>query len=396
MRKLSASYVYSPERGFVKNGILHLDTNGEILRFIDPGNHFKEEAGLEYYNGILVPGFVNTHCHLELSYMKGSIPQHLGLDNFIYAVVTGRDFEPSEIERAIKQADREMQREGIVACGDISNTDHSFPEKVRSRIRYHSFIEIFNMQNAQAENTFSAGMELLRTAEGHFHLQASLTPHASYSVSEKLFELFRLHLETPDNRLSIHNQETLYEDEFIAHRKGNFLNLFEKLGFESGDSRSRHSRSMPWLMSAIPPSSPLLLVHNVYTTQEDLAASPSLDLIKTFFCLCPNSNRYIANVLPGTFLLENYPDNVCIGTDSLASNQRLSILEELITLDEAYPGIGLDSLFRFATLNGAKALGMENILGSFEPGKMPGVNLLENVDLVGMRLRRGSWVKVMV
>ena len=391
MRKLSANYVYSPERGFVKNGILQLSGEGEVIRFTDPGGNFREEAGLEHYNGILVPGFVNAHCHLELSYMKGMIPEHTGLDQFIYAVVTGREFDLPVIEKAIREADREMQREGIVAVGDISNTSHSFPMKAQSRIHYHTFVEIFNMQNAQAEKTFREGMALLDTARDQYHLSASLTPHASYSVSEKLFELFRKHLNNQDNRLSIHNQETTYEDEFIGERKGNFLALFEKLGFEQGDSKARHSRSLPWLSRVVPPRSPLLLVHNVHTTQEDMDAA-SLDLSKTSFCLCPNSNRYIADILPGTFLMKNFPENVCTGTDSLASNHRLSILSELITLDMNYPETGLHNLFRFATINGARALGLEDTLGSFSPGKKPGVNLIGQVDLQGMRLRRESFV----
>lgn len=395
LRKISANYVYSPHTGFIRNGILSLDPSGTVISLEDPGENLKEQANLEHYNGILVPGFVNSHCHIELSHMKGAIPEHIGLDNFIHHVITGREYDESEVLNAICEADREMQREGIVAVGDICNKEDSFDVKSHSRIYYHSFVEIFNLQKDQALDTFRRGMQLMETAREKFRLKASLVPHASYTVSENLFRLFRSELNNEDNLLSIHNQETVYEDEFISERKGNFLELFEKLGLEKGDSRPRKMNSLPWLSRVIPEKSPLLLVHNVHTTPEEIDNS-QVDPNKTWFCLCPNSNLYIANILPGTFLMQIYPDRVCIGTDSLSSNHRLSILEEIKTLDLNYPQIGLASLFNFATLNGAKMLGIDHFAGSFEPGKKPGVNLIERVDLQGMRLRRKSSIRVLV
>lgn len=395
MRKVSANYIYSPDRGFIKNGILKLEDDGAIISLEDTGAQLKEEAGLEHYNGIICPGFVNAHCHLELSHMKGQIPQHIGLDNFVYEVVTGRHYAEETIMEAIRKGDEEMQKEGIVAVGDISNTDHSFKEKSGSRIFYHTFVEIFNMQNDQAEQTFESGLHLLETARKKYGLSASVVPHASYSVSEELFRLFRERMNGKDNLLSIHNLETEHENPFIAERKGNLLEVFEKIGLEKGDSKPRNMNSMPWLSRMIPHESPLLLVHNVYLTPEDIEES-DIDTEKTWYSLCPNSNLYIANVLPGIFLMENYPDKVCIGTDSLSSNRRLSILAELFTLNENYPEIGLEKLLQFATINGAEMLGVDDWAGSFEAGKKPGVNLIERVDLEGMRLRGEGVVRVLV
>ena len=251
------------------------------------------------------------------------------------------------------------------------------------------------MQNDQAEQTFESGLKLLKTAREKYGLTASIVPHASYSVSEELFRLFRERMNSSDNLLSIHNLETEHENPFIAERKGNLLEVFEKIGLEKGDSKPRNMNSMPWLSRMIPHESPLLLVHNVYISPEDIHES-DIDTEKTWYCLCPNSNLYIANVLPDSFLMENYPDKVCIGTDSLSSNHRLSILSELITLDENYPEIGLEKLLQFATINGADMLGIGDWAGSFEAGKKPGVNLIERVDLEGMRLREGAVVRVLV
>jgi cytosine/adenosine deaminase-related metal-dependent hydrolase len=116
----------------------------------------------------------------------------------------------------------------------------------------------------------------------------------------------------------------------------------------------------------------------------------------TFFCLCPNSNLFISNLLPGTTLIDSFPENVCLGTDSLSSNHRLSILAEMITLEKNYPDTGLQKLLSFASLNGAKALKMEDHLGSFEKGKKPGVNLIENMDLEKLRLGENASVKKLI
>lgn len=395
MRKISANYIFSPHTGFLKNAIVLLDDNGKVIDLRPGSNPAREEAGTEFYNGIICPGFINSHCHLELSHLKGKIPESVGLDQFIYSVVTRRQSEKSEIHKAILDADDEMKREGIVAVGDISNREDSFDVKSKSNIHYHTFIEIFNMVNREALSTFNKGMELYRIAREKYNLSVSVVPHAPYSVSEKLFELFRTELRDTDNRFSIHNQETRYENEFISNLSGPLYEVFRKLGMEKGDSKKRNVRSMEYLLGSIPSENPLILVHNTHTGPEDILNS-NPDLTRTFFCLCPNSNLYISSELPGSYLPDHYPDNVCIGTDSLSSNHRLSVIEELKTLQEHHRHLSLDTLLKFATLNGARSLGLEAEIGSFETGKTPGVNLIEYADLQNLKLLPGSKIKKLV
>jgi cytosine/adenosine deaminase-related metal-dependent hydrolase len=395
MLKISANYIFTPRSGFIKNGILKLDDDGSVIELFKPEGGLKEEAGLKFYNGIIVPGFVNAHCHIELSHLKGKVPEKIGMDNFIHHIVTGRDFDEESIRDSIEEADREMAREGIVAVGDVSNREDSFELKQKSSLNYHTFVEIFNMENAAAASTFTEGTRLLNDARDKYGLKASLTPHSAYTVSERLFDLFRLQMDTGENLLSVHNQETEFEDQFIYERDGRFVQLFETLGFEKGDSKARNMRTLPWLQKVLPPESPRLFIHNVFTTKEDIEES-GVNTENTFFCLCPNSNLFISNLLPGTTLIDSFPENVCLGTDSLSSNHRLSILAEMITLEKNYPDTGLQKLLSFASLNGAKALKMEDHLGSFEKGKKPGVNLIENMDLEKLRLGENASVKKLI
>jgi cytosine/adenosine deaminase-related metal-dependent hydrolase len=125
----------------------------------------------------------------------------------------------------------------------------------------------------------------------------------------------------------------------------------------------------------------LILVHNVTTTENDInilklsessAPDSRLRTPDYYFCLCPNANLYIGNALPDLDVLMNSNIPIVIGTDSLASNHQLSILEELKTLHLHFPKLNLLQLLQWATINGAKALQLEEMLGSFEKGKRPG------------------------
>jgi cytosine/adenosine deaminase-related metal-dependent hydrolase len=82
MRRLSAHYIFPVDTPPLKNGVIEIDDDGTILNIIDTHGKNKESAGTEFYNGILVPGFINTHCHLELSYLKGKITPQKGLASF--------------------------------------------------------------------------------------------------------------------------------------------------------------------------------------------------------------------------------------------------------------------------------------------------------------------------
>ncbi|RYZ46146.1 MAG: hypothetical protein EOO14_24930 [Chitinophagaceae bacterium] len=107
---------------------------------------------------------------------------------------------------------------------------------------------------------------------------------------------------------------------------------------------------------------------------------------QTFFCLCVNANQYIEASLPPVEMLRQQGCNLVLGSDSLASNWSLNILDEIQTIRQSFPGIPLEEILTWATSNGAKALGMESLLGSFEKGKRPGVVLLADEGLAVKRV----------
>jgi len=393
VRKISANYIFPVSSKPLKNGIIEIDNTGKITNIIDTKGDLKEIAGLEFYNGILVPGFINTHCHLELSYLKGKIKKHTGLTGFVKQIARLRDkFNEVEIKNKIAKADKLMQHEGIVAVGDITNDTISLEIKKQSKINYHSFIEIYNINSEKAQTSFNNGLEILKTVKEN-KLKASITPHAPYSLSEKLFEIFKNYYADKQEVVSIHNQESEDENKLFENRSGKLAEMLKNISESYDIVSNKNNSSLQSYISYLPKNNNVLLIHNTYTSEKDIEFAENYS-DNLFWIFCPNSNLYIENKLPkiDVFIRKNI--KITIGTDSLGSNEKLSILEELKTISDYFPDIPLSKLIEWATINGAKALKMENMLGSFEIGKTPGINLIENVDIKNFKINKNSKIKV--
>ncbi|MCJ7821372.1 MAG: amidohydrolase family protein, partial [Bacteroidales bacterium] len=151
MRRISAQYIFTSSGDPLKRGIITVADDGTVISAEDTGGNLNESAAIEFYNGIIIPGLVNCHCHLELSHMKSTIPGGRGLGDFISAVRESRVASDEEISMAAQKADNEMFSGGIVACGDISNNPLTFGIKRESRIAYTTFIEVFGVDTSKAE-----------------------------------------------------------------------------------------------------------------------------------------------------------------------------------------------------------------------------------------------------
>ncbi|MCB0567988.1 MAG: amidohydrolase family protein, partial [Phaeodactylibacter sp.] len=154
MRKITADIIFPVAAPPVKEGVIVVNEEGKVLRLGQRAGH--DPASLEIHQGVIVPGFVNTHCHLELSHMKGRVDTGTGLLPFLQKVVKFRDIPMEEILDAISRADQEMFENGIVAVGDISNKLDTRERKESSPIRYYTFVEMFDfLQNEGAQKTFT-------------------------------------------------------------------------------------------------------------------------------------------------------------------------------------------------------------------------------------------------
>lgn len=394
MRKIAATYIFPCNQSPIKNGILICETDGTIVKIIDNNGILKEESGLEFYSGILVPGFVNTHCHLELSHLKGKIEKNSGLGGFLGKINTLRNEEAENVDKVMHVSDRKMWAAGTVAIGDISNSTRTINTKLKSKIYFHTFVESFGFHPSRAERAYNYA----KFVENEFHknnLAASIVPHSPYSVSEPLFNKIKENALTERSILTIHNQESRGETQFFIDGTGPIANhLQNNLKIDISHWKPTGKSSLHSVLNYLPAENQLLLVHNIFIEKSDLDTIRKYRSLKnTYFTLCPNSNLYIENQLPPISLFQKENLNICLGTDSLASNHKLSLLSEMLTIQKHFPEIELEKLLIWATLNGAKAMGIEANFGSFEAGKQPGINLISGVDFKTMKLTAKSKVK---
>jgi cytosine/adenosine deaminase-related metal-dependent hydrolase len=243
---------------------------------------------------------------------------------------------------------------------------------------------------AKAEIVFNKALEL---KSGFAPLPASLVPHAPYSVSERLFSLLREYSESHENLCSMHNQESRAETVFFENKSGDFLDFYKMLGLNLHFFEARFQSSIQSILPLFSAKQKTLLVHNTYTSLEDLAAV-SASGNDIYWCFCPNANRYIEGRLPDIdhFLTDDY--KITVGTDSLASNDKLCILSELKVIKAYFPELPFAQTIQWATCNGAEFLGIDKRFGSIEKGKTPGLNLVEHVN--GTELTSTSTIKRLI
>jgi len=373
--KLKADKIFDGLKFLEEDVVLITDEGGKIEEIVA-----TKDAGenIQYLEGILSPGFINCHCHLELSHLRGAIPEKTGLVNFVWDVITKRNISEAEVLTAIQLAENEMKMNGIVAVGDICNTTLTIAQKKNSSLWYHNFIEISGFNPAVAMDRFNQGVANFSLFEQQNTTERwtnSIVPHAPYSVSAALWNLIIQFQQ--QSLLTIHNQEDEAENELFQFKKGGFIALYEKLGIENYDFQPTGKTSLQSYLPSIQSVQSILLVHNVVSSEEDIIFAKAVTN-QLNWCLCPNANIYISGQLPAIDMLQKHNCEIVLGTDSLASNHQLSILEEMKTIQRFYPDIQIETLLKWATHNGAKALQLQDKLGSFEKHKQPGILLIDS------------------
>jgi cytosine/adenosine deaminase-related metal-dependent hydrolase len=406
-RKFKADQLFDGYRFRENDSVLITDETGKFEAIVNAGEAGEE---VENFRGILSPGLINCHCHLELSHMKDVIPPHTGLIEFLCTVVTKREaqapsqpppkgegFEDPSIRKmhAIVEAEKEMFNNGIVAVGDIGNTADTANTKSTSKIYWQNFVEVLGFTDERAEENIAYYKTVAQTFEDTlsksdtWHLtpgtryRTSLVPHAPYSISPKTFRL--INEATKGQIISIHNQEHPAEDELYKTGGGDYLKLFKIFGLDHSPFPVTGKSSVRSVLPYFNNGQTIFLVHNSYMPEEDILFAneyAEANGLKLVYCLCPNANLYIENKVPPVELFIKHNCHIVLGTDSYSSNWQLSIVKEMQSIKKNLPQVKTEDLLRWATLEGARALQWDNQLGSFEKGKTPGIVLIEN-DLSG-------------
>ena len=363
MRFLTADYLFPLHRPPIKEGVLRISDNGKVLEIINNRSTVNPEV-LEIFNGIICPGFVNAHCHLELSHLSETIVKHNGLLNFIKSIIKRDRILSEEIKMSIVEAEEQMLANGIVAVGDISNTADTLFQKKKGNMKYYNFIETFCIKSEGIDSALSKVIKLRDEFRDNGQ-KATIVPHASYSVPPKLMQNISRIFDNEDIILSIHNQETKSENELFINKRGDLFDWLNEMDASSCIwSKRKNSTDILCELNM----RKILLVHNTFIRKNEITDN--------HYCTCPKANLYIENSLPDYSIFDH--NKLCVGTDSLASNNSLSIQDELLEI-QRNSDYSLNTLLKIGSKNGAEALGFDDI-GTFEVGKSPGIIFIESLD----------------
>jgi cytosine/adenosine deaminase-related metal-dependent hydrolase len=390
MKSFKADYVFPVYADPIKNGIVTVTDSGKIISISETLDPEYKNLPIETLSGIITPGFINTHCHTELSHLKDKVKPGGGLISFIKDIQALRNADAGEVLEAAQKADQEMYDNGIVAVADTANSNATVVLKENSKLYYHTFVEIFGFLPGNAEELFAKALLL---ADEFKPQSASITAHAPYSVSKELFKLIKRYSDDQRNLLSIHNQECEDENKLYRYKLGGFIDMYKHFGINIDYFRPQARNSLQSIIPLLSNRQKILMVHNTCTNLKDIYFIKRFDR-KINWCFCPNANIYIEKRLPKVELFVNQGLNITLGTDSLASNKSLCILSEMQTIQQKFPSLSLNTLLEWATRNGAEFLGIENEKGTIEAGKTPGLNLITGLD--GLKLTPDTKVKKLI
>lgn len=328
----------------------------------------KEFPGelLDHGEGVILPGLVNAHVHLEFTALHARIPRQENLGAWLEAAMSRfANLSSVEIREGVKQGIDELWRFGTALAAEVSNTGQSFALLAQSPLAFHYFYECLGFHLA-ADRPLEVDFPLFGEAwvleEPHF----SAAAHAPYSVSASLFGRVQGWNRERGRLSAVHLAESREEVEFINRGEGFFKDFLKKLGRWRPDFQPPGCSPVQYLegLGFLKPD--LLAAHGVWVEDRDL------DLLArrgVRVVLCPRSNIYTGAGFPDLPRLAGAYVNLALGTDSLASNEDLNLFGEMLALHERYPDFPLQRLLFLATLGGARALRREPDFGSLEAGK---------------------------
>ena len=378
MNRIAAKYVFpltSAEP--LLNGFVEFEDDGTIVRTGICENPAAEPV---FYDGAIVPGFVNAHCHVELSYLKGQFRKGTGMAGFIDQINELRDNKTlDEKVRDLTEAMDSLWNQGVVAMADISNCADSFAVKAGHPMYTRTFLEVFGTEPEDCGAVMDGVLKLKAVADG-FGIDAAPTPHACYTMSPQLLTAVSAE-GLRSGFLSFHSEETEEEEEMLKSGSGKMWENRVKAGMSvppvTGKSSLLYFIDRLLEGHPAPFDEHILLVHECCMDQEGIDAVKAV-MNHPFVAVCPLSNQFIHNTLPPIDLMRRNGLKVCVGTDSLSSNDDLNIVDELYCLQQNFPEVPLGELLGWACRNGAEFL-RKLEFGTLEAGRRPGLVLIDNL-----------------
>lgn len=363
MRVYSSSWLVPVDRPPVAGGRVAV-ADGRVVWAGAPGDP-GEPAGERHDlgPGVILPGLVNAHCHLELSHLAGldrSIAG--GLVPWVEALTAQRGAAAEEAVRAAaRRAIRQLESTGTVAVGDVSNGLRHLDLLEASGLRAVVFYELIGFDPARADAILAGADEVLSLwRKSPLRTQVRVAAHAPYSVSPALFA----GIAARGGPASLHLAESPAESRFVAQGDGEWRRFLDGRGLGAVPFDARGASPVAYVdgLGALRPGT--VCAHCVQVDHADCA---TLAARGVFVALCPRSNRALAAGTAPVPRLLAAGVRLCLGTDSLASAPTLDLMEEMALLQAQFPELDSAEIVRMATAGGAAALGFDD-LGAVRPG----------------------------
>ena len=381
VKRITASYIYTLDAGEpIRNGFVEYDdTDGTILNV---GECASDEV---VQDCAIVPGFVNSHCHVELSHLYGKFVKGTGMAGFIDQINALRDWAGNDVKtKLVQQWMDKMWKDGVSAMADISNDESSFPVKKIHAMYTRTFLEVFGSEPEMCDGVMKDVAQLQKIAD-EAGIDAAPTPHSCYTMSPQLLSA-SADAGMERGFISYHSQESQEEEDLVRSGSGAMYENRKRSGMSTppvtGESSLKYFIDRLAAVRKAPYDERILLVHNVCLSQGDIDAA--LKVMKNvYWAICPLSNIFIHNALPPVGLMRENGLDITLGTDSLSSNDDLDMVKEIICLHENFPEVPMNEIFTWACLNGARFLMKDSELGSLSVGKRPGIVVVRNIDADG-------------
>ena len=383
MTAYRAAWVLPIDQPPIRDAVIEVEAG--IIRSIQPGAPLPAPGARDLGNVALLPGLINAHTHLELSWLRGRVPPANRFTDWVktlLAIRRGTEHPIThEVVATVRDAICELRAAGTVAVGDITNSLAAVEPMLDTGLRGVVFHELLGFK--ERDGVLVESTRDRRAAAAARGVRVSLAPHAPYSTSVELFKAIRAVVTASDCPImSVHLGESVEEVELLATGSGPWRGMLETIGLWRDDWEVPGCGPVQFLDRHGVIDSRTIVVHGV---QFDDAALARLAEIGATLVTCPRSNRWVGAGYPPVERFYRSGVPIAIGTDSLASVEDLNLFSELKTMRWLAPEVPARQLIASATIAGARALGLDDEIGTLTPGKSAqiiAVSLPEAVDNV--------------
>jgi cytosine/adenosine deaminase-related metal-dependent hydrolase len=362
------------------DGAVVVSETGTIVEVGPAAEVIPRHTGLrvDRIRGVVFPGLINAHTHVELSAMRGKIPGGAGFVPWVERLVTTRpELDEVEVDEAIERAAKDLARFGTAAVGEVTNALAAVGALARNGIGGWVFHEVFGVDRAQVmkrvEGAKAERAERLASWPTR-DLAYAPAPHTLYTTHPDAVRELLDSARAEGLVTSLHLAEHPAERSALEHGEGPLMSWYQRrLGLDPTKLTWPHLSPVAFAeqLGALDPR--VLLVHLADARPEELdrVAAKGAPVV-----LCPRSNLYIESRLPPLIAMRERGILPALGTDSLASNASLDVLAEARALQDRFAAVPADELVAMATWNGALALSRPD-LGRLAAGAHPGILAVE-------------------